>query len=153
MHAKTSTINNYYTDCLLSRTICCSKRYAYRIIEQHKKVGFPEKEKGTEGLVYFEGKQVSKVNRSTRYKRNNMPVVLKALKGLGNKNSKIHQITSVADTLGSKINGNSSARRQKFLWPAKDDRKKFWHSCHIGICQHDYVQNKRSLGTNLSQLN
>ena len=153
MHAKTSTINNYYTDCLLSQTICCSKRYAYRIIEQHKKVGFPEKEKGTEGLVYFEGKQVSKVNRSTRYKRNKMPVVLKALKGLGNKNSKIHQITSVADTLGSKINGNSSARRQKFLWPAKDDRKKFWHSCHIGICQHDYVQNKRSLGTNLSQLN
>ena len=30
--------------------------------------------------------------------------------------------------------------------------KKIWHSCHIGICQHDDVQNKRSLGMNLSQL-
>ena len=30
---------------------------------------------------------------------------------------------------------------------------KNWHSRHIDICQLDDVQNKRSLGTNLSQLN
>ena len=78
-------------------------------------VGFPEKEKETEGLVYFEGKQLSKANRSTSYKGNKMPGVLKVLKGHGNKNSKIHQIASVADTLESKINGNSSVSKQKFL--------------------------------------
>ena len=59
-----------------------------------------------------------------------MPAVLKVLKGHGNKNSKIHQIASVAETLENKINGTSSASRQKFLWPAKDDKKTLALSPH-----------------------
>ena len=82
-----------------------------------------------------------------------MPGVLKVLKGHGNKNSKIHQMASVADTLESKINGNSSVSRQKKSSILQKMTTKNWHSRHIGICQLGDVQNKRSLGTNLSQLN
>ena len=86
---------------------------------------------------------------------------MKVLKGLGNKKylntySRIHQIASAADKLASKVNGNSSASRQKFLlswmWPAKSSN--FFSAAYaISNRQHDDVQNERSLGTNLSQLN
>ena len=75
---------------------------------------------------------------------------MKLLKGLGNKKylitySKIHKIASAVDKLASKINGNSSASRQKFLlswmWPAKSSNFHFFFlATHvIGNRQHDDV--------------
>ena len=78
---------------------------------------------------------------------------MKVLKGLGNKKylitySKIHKIASAADKLASKINGNSSDSRLKFLlswmWPQKV-AKIFFAAHAIGNRQHDDAQNERSL--------
>ena len=87
---------------------------------------------------------------------------MKVLKGFGNKKylnsySEIHQIASAADQLASKINGDSSASRQKFLfswmWPAKGIKNNFFAARAIGNRQHEDEQNERNTGTNLSQLN
>ena len=64
--------------------------------------------------------------------------------------SKIHQIASVADKLTSKINGNSSDSRLKFLlswmWPQKVAKFFFFFAAQaIGNRQHDDAQNERSL--------
>ena len=39
------------------------------------------------------------------------------------------------------------------MWPAKGSKNIFWGAHTIGNRRHDDVQNERSLGTNLSQLN
>ena len=72
----------------------------------------------------------------------------------------MYQITSAADQLASKINGNSSASRldknssshataaENGCGPQKEANKHFLPLTPLVI-----VQNERSLGTNLSQLN
>ena len=72
--------------------------------------------------------------------------------------SKILQIATAVDQLASKKKlGNSSASRQKFLfswmWPTISSKNNFFAARAIVNRQHDDVQNERSLGTNLSQLN
>ena len=59
---------------------------------------------------------------------------------------------SAADQLVSKIDGNSSASRQKFLLvmdvASKKKQKQFFGAHAIGNRQHVDEQNERSLGTN-----
>ena len=39
------------------------------------------------------------------------------------------------------------------MWPTKSSKNNFFAAHAIGNRQHDDVQNERTLGTNLSQLN
>ena len=88
---------------------------------------------------------------------------MKVLKGLGNKKylnsySKIHQIASAADPLTSKKTLETPQLvNKKFLfswmWLTKSSKNNFFAAHAIGNRQHDDVQNERTLGTNLSQLN
>ena len=63
--------------------------------------------------------------------------------------SKIRQIASVADKLASKINGNSSDSRLKFIlswmWPQKVAKIFFFAPHAVGNRQRDDAQNERSL--------
>ena len=88
---------------------------------------------------------------------------MKVLKDLGNKKylityAKILQIASAADQLASeKTLETPQLVHKKFLfswmWPTKSSKNNFFAAHAIGNRQHDDVQNERSLGTNLSQLN
>ena len=86
---------------------------------------------------------------------------MKVLKGLGNKKylitySKILQIASTADQLASKknletpqpVDKNSSSHGGH-----KSSKNNFFAAHAMGNRLHDDVQNGRSLGMNLSQLN
>ena len=109
----------------------------------------------------LEGKQDSTADRSTSYITRCLRYWhMKVLKGLGIKSTWILTLkytASATDQLVSKINGNSSASRQKFLfswmWPAKRSKNIFFAAHTKGNRQHDDEQNERGLGTNLSQLN
>ena len=88
---------------------------------------------------------------------------MKVLKDLGNKKylityAKILQIASAADQLASKKTLETPQLvGKKFLfswmWPTKSSKNNFFAAHAIGNGQHDDVQNERSLGMNLSQLN
>ena len=49
-------------NCFLSRTICCSKRYAYSKIEQHEKLTRISRTQGNQAFVVWGGLDRTKIN-------------------------------------------------------------------------------------------